>query len=238
LRPPWRKLVVKTRKQFVALALGATWVSGTALLSGDGLQFVAFALPGIAAAILSYAALSRRFRLATLAIAAAMAAWVSMAILIGNSDCCAAEEQYRHLPHRSAILAGDYVRLNALDGGYLELKTPADVRLEILQLAIPGVLFGLVGIWWIRRKAKEKSERLDWEIDHSPESQPFPELSVANFGRPANTSLQYSFYCYCGMEVIDELPKDVRKFAVACPSCGYEYDLSHQARTWQITACR
>jgi hypothetical protein len=229
---------VKTRNQVITLGVGAAWVSGAALLSDDVFQFVAFAFPGAAAASLAYSTFSRHFRSAILAIITAMTAWVSIALFVGKSNCCATEEQYRYQPHHPANLAGDYIRLNRLDGGYLELKTPTNVTLEVLQLAIPGVLVGLIGIWWVRRKGSENSGRLEWEIDHSPESQPFPELSVTNFGTRTKPLPQYSFYCYGGMEVIDELPTGVHTVAVACPSCGYEYDLSHEGRRWAIIACR
>jgi hypothetical protein len=228
---------MKTKRQLVSLIAGAAWVSGVALFSDDGFQFVAFAFPGVAAAFLCYATFSHRFRSLTLGITAAMVAWVSIALFVGKGDCCATEQQYRYLQHYPSNLAGDFIRLHGFDGE-VQVKPPAAVVLEILQLSIPGILLGLIGMWWVGRKSREKSERLEWEIEHSPESQPFPELSVANFGTRMKPSPQFSFYCYCGMEVLDELPKSVRTFAVACPSCGYEYDLSHEGRSWVITACR
>jgi hypothetical protein len=228
---------MKTKKQLVTLILGAAWVSGAALFTDDGLQFFAFAFPGIAGASLFYAEFSRRFRRPQLIIVAAMAAWVSIALFVGKGDCCATVQQYRYLQHYPSNLAGDFVRLHGFDGE-VQVKPPAAVMLEILQLSIPGVLLGLIGIWWVGRKTKEKSERLEWEINHSPVGQPFPEVSVENFGSKIKPSHQYSFYCYCGMEVIDELPGGVRTFAVACSSCGHEYDISQNGRRWTITACR
>ena len=231
--------MVKTRRQLITLAVGAAWVSGAALLSDDGLQFIAFAFPGTVATLLSYAAISHHFRPAILGVVAAMAAWVSVALFVGKSDCCTTEQQYRLLPHYPANLAGDFVRLNALDGGYRELKTPRNVALEIVQLAVPGVLFGLVGMWWAHRRYKEKRERLDWEIEHSPVSQPFPIVSLADFGTASAPEKHFSFYCYCGMEVIgDDFGSSVRSESVACPACARLYDLARDGRRLVIDGCR
>ena len=151
-------LVMKTRKQLVTLAVGAAWVSGAALLSDDGLQFAAFASPGVAAALLCYAAFSHRFRSLTLGITAAMVAWVSIALFVGKSDCCATEQQYRYLQHYPSNLAGDFIRLHGFDGE-VQVKPPAAVMLEILQLSISRGHFGpdrnMVGWQKEQRKIRE-----------------------------------------------------------------------------------
>lgn len=218
---------MKTKRQLIILTLAVAWISGAAFLADNGLQFLAFALPGTAAASLFYAGFSRRFRRLPLIIMAAMAVWTSMAFFIGSRDCCVSEREFHENRHRMS-----------LDGTYSELKTSAAVGFEIFQLCIPGLLLGFVGLWYVKRRRKEESERLEWEIEHSPESQPFPKISVEDFGSLAAPAPQYSFYCYCGMEVLDELPRSVRIFAAACPSCGYEYDVSQNGRRWTITACR
>lgn len=220
----------KTARQLLTLTLGAGWVIGSILLSEDLFAFATFAFPGVAAAGLAYAWFSRRCRSSQLLILAAMAAWISMALFIGLSDCCITPTQARASRYSRPLLPEEHYRAR---------KTASDVRFEILQLLVPGVLIGFVGLWWVKRKEKEKSERLEWEINHSLDSQPFPIVSLADVGTASAPEKHYSFYCYCGMEVIsDDFGSSVRSESVACPACARLYDLVRDGRKLVINGCR
>ncbi|MGO8776050.1 MAG: hypothetical protein ACLQHT_17400 [Terracidiphilus sp.] len=221
-------MLTKTARQLSALTLGAAWVIASILFSEDLFAFATFAFPGVATAALAYAWFSRRFRRSQLMILAVMAAWISMALFIGLNNCCITPAQARASRYSRPLLPEEHYRVR---------KTASDVRFEILQVSMPGVLLGFVGLWWVKRKDKEKSERLEWEIEHSPVSQPFPKVSTENFGSVAAPSFQYSFYCYCGMEIIDELPTSAQ-ITVVCSNDCREYDLARKGKKLFIVACR
>lgn len=211
---------MRTKTQLITMIAAAAWVSSCALLADDLFTFTVFVFPALSVAGLIYTYSSRRIRLPTLVVLSSVLAWLSVVLAIGRYDCCA----MRH-----------YNPLG--DGDYHQLKTADEVTLEITRLSLPAVLFGGVAIWWFRKRYSEEQRQLKWEIENSPVNQPFPKVSVEAFRIGSAFKNKFSFYCYCGMEVIDELPKSDH-FFVGCPSGCHEYELQRKGRNFEIVSCR
>jgi hypothetical protein len=216
----------KTRWQLITLIGGAVWVTASILVSEDIFGFVAFAFPGVAAAGLIYTVLSGPFQKSRLILLSVVAAWVSVALFVGFHDCCISPAEALH-------------HYNPLDPEhYHALKTAAAVKFEIFQIAAPGMLLGLIGLWWFKRSEAERFRRIEWEVDHSAASQPFPAVSLEMRGSLANPVWNFCFTCHCGAEVMDELPEASETFTVSCPLGCYEYYLVRKGKKLQIVACR
>jgi hypothetical protein len=140
----------RTQQQLLTLVLGTVWIIASGFLSDDLFQFATFAFPGVAAAGLVYAALSGQFRRSRLIVLAAVAGWVAMALFIGFHDCCVTPAEA--LRHYRPLDPGEH---------FHQLRTPSAVELEMFRLSIPGILLGMVALWWMRRKDAEKSRTLE-----------------------------------------------------------------------------
>lgn len=140
----------RTQQQLLTLVLGTVWIIASGFLSDDLFQFATFAFPGVAAAGLVYAALSGQFRRSRLIVLAAVAGWVAMALFIGFHDCCVTPAEA--LRHYRPLDPGEHSH---------QLRTPSAVELEMFRLSIPGILLGMVALWWMRRKDAEKSRTLE-----------------------------------------------------------------------------
>ena len=136
----------RTQKQLLTLILGTVWIIASGFLSDDLFHFAIFTFPGIAAAALVYAGLSGRFRRSRLIIAAAVAGWVAIVLFTGLHDCCISPAE-----------ASRYARLGyprGLDHDSHQLKTLTAVQFEMFQLSVPGILVGLIALWWLKRNER------------------------------------------------------------------------------------
>ena len=88
-------------------------------------------------------------RKSRLLLLSAVAAWVSVALFIGFHDCCISPAQ-AHI---------HFVPLDPQEH-YHALKTAAAVKFEIIQIAAPGILLGLIGWWWLKKSGEERFRRI------------------------------------------------------------------------------